>query len=197
MNKFLLIAGCCLFLTACAPKFEIESKYNEFRQTSVCNMKNNIVKKHNVGGTLFFNLIKDTEITQRKLLAQPYLLHIENRQGFIRFKDDSYLRLTLTLPNGNIETLLLKGLYSDTTCDKSTQYMPGYFSGDYYVPGYVTTNTDYRTHVHYSLNKAQLNKIVDACNICFELETIDETIRATLSEENIKNIQEFKGCCLD
>ncbi len=178
-------------LSACAPKFSVESKYSEFRNTSICQMINNCVKKHNVTGSLFFNLQHDTEVAQKKLVGSPYVLQIENRQGFIRFKNDSHLRLSLTNASGITQSYLLKVTISDSLHHESKHSNPGYFSGNVYVPGYVSTTVDDRAYVYYSLSLPQLNEILEARSIYFELETTDQTIKATLSEENTKISKNF------
>jgi hypothetical protein len=160
-------------------------------------MVNNTVKKHNIGGLLFFNLQKDTEVPQKKLAASPYVLQIENRQGFIRFKNDSHLNLLLTNASGITQSYLLKGTVSDSHHDEHTHFNPGYFVGNRYVSGYVSTTIDDRAYVYYSLSPQQLNKILEASSIYFDLETTNKTIKATLSEENIKNIQEFAQKCVN
>ena len=194
--KLLLIIFFVMGLTACAPKFKIESKYNEFRKTHSCDMENNVIKKHNAKGSLSFNLLKNTMVIQKNPSASPYVLSIENRQGFTRFKNDSHLRLLLTNNDGAIETILLKARMSNSFHNVSTNYIPGYSARGVYSPGYISTNIVDSAYVFYHLSLEILNKIIQASSISLELETISSTIKATLSEENIKNIQEFRKKCV-
>jgi hypothetical protein len=48
------------------------------------------------------------------------------------------------------------------------------------------------------LTEELIDEILDSTAISFELETMNETIRAIFSKENIENIQEFgKHCRVD
>lgn len=188
MSKSILLILGCAFLTGCAPKFEIESRQNEFRNTSVSIMKNNYVNEHDAGGSLIFNLQKDTE------KECPYTLEIEIRQSIVKFKDDSHMHLHLTNACG-IETLLLKGSYEDSIYNEELNFHPGSCINGVYRPGSFTKTIEYKAFVYFDLTSEELCKIFDATAISFELETTDRTIHATLSEDNIEHIQEFRGHC--
>ncbi len=184
MYRLALSFLCLSLITGCAPSFKVESNYNEFRNTSTCKMENNFIRQqqHNVKGFLLFNLKKDTE------LSPPYILEIENIQSddYIAFKKDSYLRLTLTQPNGVTELLVIQAIFSKVYCDTNI------YGNIYNSCGSISQKKDYLSCVFFSLTQEQIDQILSATEISFDLETTEQPLRATLLKENIQNLQEFR-----
>lgn len=193
MNKFIkfsFIFIFSLFIAGCGPKFEIALKQNEFRNTKICKMKSNVVKKHNSNGTLVFNLEIDTEE------KNPYALIIKELGGSTFFKDDSHAHLKLVNTADKNETLYLRATSSDHDSTTSLISNPGYYVNGVYIPGSLSTVTATESYVYFKLTKEEMKKIVTAKAIQFEIETQDKTIQGTLAEKNIENLREFQTKCL-
>lgn len=188
--KFSLFLLSLMLFTSCT-QFKVETNFNEFRNTYTCEMTNNYINKHNISGNLSFNIKKDTE------LKSPYYLVVKTEQSrnFVSFKQDSHLRLNLTKIDGQIKQVLLKGAYADKVCRETTNYIPGCKIGDTYTSGYLTTSSEQTAFVLFRLSEEIIDEILDSTAISFELETLNETIRATFSKQNIENIQEFGKHC--
>ncbi len=190
ITPFSFIFIISLFIAGCAPKFEIESKHNEFRNTKICKMKNNVVKKHNSNGVLAFDLELDTEE------KPPYILIIKDINGATLFKDDSHAHLKLVNAEDKNETLYLRATSSNYSSNTSLVNNPGYYVNGSYIPGYASTVTTSMSYVHFKLTKEELNKILSAKVIQFDIETRDKTVQGTLAEKNIENLKEFRTKCL-
>jgi len=190
--KMFSVIAIILLTAGCTPKFNIESYDNSFRGTSVCNMQNNIVKKHNTNGTINFNLQKNTEFNQ------PYSLLITVFSVYIAptFRNDSYALITLT-SQGKTETLKLKSSESGRSSYHSHHHTPGYtIDGIYYAGTSYTENHDFSV-LYISLSKEQSFKIANADQIFFKIETTGpKPLEATLSSDNIKNLRTFSNTCL-
>lgn len=203
LNSSICTICVCFFslLSSCAPKFEVENYYNNLRGTDVCQMRNNIVTKHNIkkryNVSLSFDLWKKTEyenpygltikVSGSKSSASlsssptPSELNIMNKV----FKNDSRAEIKIT-KNGRIETL--KIVASNATHDSHQEISS--FSGN------VTTILYSLSCAHFCLTEDQILKIVAADDLSFEVESVSQqNVSGNLSPDNMINIKQFGAQC--
>ncbi len=191
MKLLAVLLSCVFILSGCVPnKFEIKEEYNEFRNTSSCDMIHNSVID-NTNHYLNFDISVNSSPKSSFNLLNISKISVSE---YPLFKNDSHARLTFNSDNKDI--MIIKAINSGYNDESYSSYSPGHLRGNTYVPGISTTVDRFPNYVNFVLTDKQMEKILNATELKLELETTDEKIQAVFTQDNFNHFEEFKQKCL-
>ncbi len=181
LNLIILLAG----LTACN-HYSVETRYDEFRKTQACSLKNNLLKTEWAPfmGTRRLELTLDR--FDSELILAHFYLYGANRSSF--FKYISNIIFKLTSKDKNIEEIRLTSTNPAQNKSSSFSYVG--------AMGVTTSVNETMSVVSTEITREQISKIANAEKVEFLIETIDQPLRGELDQEDLYPFQEFVSKCL-